>query len=135
MGNTHQTVHEIFVDAIGRGNQRFDLREDRVIVPENGVFIVPVYNLQSKEQENIEPIPTVSFAEFALKMTEGSDDKYIPCLVPDKDGDMEEVSMFVDYWIEETYFPSDEPRFTSEQRRQNKRIAAEALLNCIEERY
>lgn len=133
MGNTHLT--SVFVDAMGRANQRFEVREDRVIVPVNAEFLVPVYNLNLKDQENIEPIPTVSFSEFALKMTDGDNDKYIPCVLPDKDGEMEPVDMFVDYWVEETYFPGDEPRFSPEQRRKNKLIAEEILLNCIESRY
>lgn len=120
-------------DVLGFGHsQRFEVREDRVIVPEKGVFIVPVYNLHSKEQENVEPIPTVSFAEFALKMTGGDSDKYIPCVQPDKDGEMEPVDMFVKDWVEETYYDKDEPRFTLPQRRQNKRLAEETLLNIIE---
>lgn len=122
------------IDYLGRTAQRFDFCPERVIIPLVNDFIVPVYNLETGE--DVDPIPTVSFAEFALKLSEGSSDKYVSCLIPDKDGELEPTDVYVKDWIQGTYYPDpDEPYIPAAQRRLNKQLTESTLLNIIESKY
>lgn len=130
--NNISEINEPDILGIGQ-SERFEIiGEPIAFMAHKGYFHVCVNNFETQRLSYHD----ISFEEFGLKYADcDNKEKAITCYQWDKDGHEHEIQLSLWDFIHEHFYSVDEPHFTEDIKKENRKLIEETLLNIIEGRY